>query len=137
MGEWATVADAEEVGVLLAWENRDKVALGSQGVIQRIWNLQYVQPRSWIEETLVEQIRERPRTLMWVRGHQGVRGNEEADRRAGMEVELGWRMQKIVIAATPAGIKQEFPIYPKALAHLKWSSMALKGLVYMVTDKGP
>jgi len=40
LGEWATVADAEEVGVLLAWENYDRVALDSQWVIQRIWNLQ-------------------------------------------------------------------------------------------------
>jgi len=26
LGEWAMVADAEEVGVLLAWENYDRVA---------------------------------------------------------------------------------------------------------------
>ena len=42
LGEWATVADAEEAEVLLAWEDCDKVALDSQGVIQRIWDLQYV-----------------------------------------------------------------------------------------------
>jgi len=36
LGEWATVADAEEIGVLLAWEDKDVVALDSQGVIQRI-----------------------------------------------------------------------------------------------------
>jgi len=69
-------------------------------------------------------------------GHKGVRGNEEADMRAGTEVEMGWRLQKTVIA-TPAGIKQEFQIYPKAPAHLKWSPMAVEGLVYMVTDKEP
>jgi len=48
---------------------------------------------------------------------------------------MGRRTQKTAIA-TPAGIKQEFPIYPKAPAHMKWSPMAVKGLVYMVTDKG-
>jgi len=64
--EWVTVADAEEIGVLLAWEGRGRVyvALDSQGVIQRIWNLQNCQSRSRIEETLVKQMRERPRALM-------------------------------------------------------------------------
>jgi len=47
---------------------------------------------------------------------------------------MGWRLQKTGMA-TPAGIKQVFPIYPKASANLKWSSKAVKGLVYMVTDK--
>jgi len=56
--------------------------------------------------------------------------------RAREEVKMGRRMQKTVVA-TPAGIKQEFPAYPKAPAHLKWSPNALKGLVCMVTDKGP
>jgi len=45
-----------------------------------------------------------------------------------MEVGMGWRLQKI---------KQEFPIYPGAPAHLKWSARAVKGLVYMVTGEGP
>ena len=54
------MADAEEVGVLLAWENSDVVALDSQGVIQRITNLKYTPPRSWIEEGLVARMRERP-----------------------------------------------------------------------------
>jgi len=59
---------------------------------------------------------------------------EEADERARSEVEMGWRLQKMVIAM-PAGIKQEFPIYPTMPAHLKWSSKAAKGQVYIVTDK--
>jgi len=73
---------------------------------------------------------------MWVKGHQGERGNEEADRRANFEVEMGWRMHKTAIA-TLAGIKQEFPIYPKAPAHLKWSAKAVKGRVYVVAGGGP
>jgi len=65
------------------------VALDSQGVIQKIWSLKYGQPRSWIEEALVELMKQRPRTLMWVRGHQGERDNEAADRRAKMGVDMG------------------------------------------------
>ena len=111
------------------------MALGSQGVIQRTCSLQFEQPQSWIEEALKVQMQQRPKTLMWVTGHQGERGNEEADSRARKEVEMGWRLQKIVIV-TPAGVEQEHPMFPKVPAHLRWSRRALRGLVYMVTDKG-
>jgi len=71
-----------------------------------------------------------------VRGHQRIARNEEADRRAKLEVAMGWRMHKPDIV-TPAGIKQAHSIYPKAPAHLRWPTRAIKGLVYIVTDKGP
>jgi len=38
---------------------------------------------------------------------------------------------------TPAGIRQAFPLHSKAPDHLKWSRVALRGLTYLVTDKGP
>jgi len=66
----------------------------------------------------------------------GVRGNEEADRRAKAEVIAGERRSAAGIA-TPWGIKQEFPLYPRAPAHISWTAAARRGLVYMVTDKGP
>jgi len=46
---------------------------------------------SWIEERLKMQVMERPRAVMWVKGHQGTAVNEEADRRAKREVEMGIR----------------------------------------------
>jgi len=135
LGEWATVTDAEEAGVMRAWEAGMRVvALDSQGALQRIANLRYERPRSWIEERLVQLMRREPRTLMWVRGHQGVQGNEEADRKAKRTVRAG---RKTPGVATPQGIKQEFPVYPRAPAHFGWTANALRGLVYMVTDKGP
>ena len=66
----------------------------------------------------------------------GIRGNGEADARAKKEVWMGQRMLKPDIV-TPAGIRQAYPIHPKAPAHLQWSRMALRGLTYMHTDKGP
>jgi len=51
--------------------------------------LKHQAPHSCIEEKLAEQMAERPGRLMWVRGHQGEAGNEEADRGAKQEV-CGW-----------------------------------------------
>ena len=136
LGTLATIADAEELGVSMAWEQHDTVALDSMGVIQRIQKLRDVQPRSWIEERLVQQMTERPRTLMWVKGHDGVEGNEEADARAKRGVREGKRMHKPDIA-TPAGIRHAFRIHGKTPAHLGWNSTAVRGLTYMITDKGP
>jgi len=67
------VADAEEARVILAWEESDRVALDTPGIIQRIWNLHFELPRLWIGGALVEQVKQRPSALMWVKGHQGVK----------------------------------------------------------------
>ena len=37
---------------------------------------------------------------------------------------------------TPAGIRQDFPIHTKR-KHLGWSRKAVKGLTYILTDRGP
>jgi len=87
------------------------IADASQGVMRRILSLVDQPSRSWIVEKLVGQIIERPRRLMWVRGHtgSGIEGNEALDRRAKMEVRMGKRMHLPDIA-TPVGIRQAFPL---------------------------
>jgi len=138
LGTMATIGDAEVLGVSLAWERHEVVTLDSKGVMQRIQGLMQQQPRSWIEERLVKQMTERPRPrmLMWVKGHEGVKGNETADAKAKAEVDMGMRMHKSDIA-TPAGIRQAYRVHGGAPAHLQWTRQAIRGLTYMVTDKGP
>ena len=120
----------------MAWEIHDVVALDSKGVIQRIQGLVHQMPRPWIEERLARQMIERPRTLMWVKGHNGVEGNEQADTRAKREVWLGERMHWPDIV-TPAGIRQAYPLHARAPEQLSWPRQALRGLTYLETDKGP
>lgn len=62
---------------------------------------------------------ERPRTVMWVKGHQASRGNEEADKRAMQEVRMGIRMHTPDIAIL-AGIREAHPIHRRAPRHLGW-----------------
>jgi len=136
LGSMATIADAEALGVAMAWETCDVVALDSLRVIQRMHNLVDQAPRSWVQERLARQVAERPRVLMWVKGHSGVAGDEAADARAKKEVWMGTRMLKPDIC-TPAGNRQASLLHSKAPKHMGWSRMVLRGLTYLVTDKGP
>jgi len=88
----------------MPWEAHGVVALDSKGVIQRIQGLVHQMPRSWVEERLVRQMIEHPRTLMWVKRHDGVAANEEADTRAKREVWMEERMHWPDVV-TPAGIR--------------------------------
>jgi len=74
--------------------------------------------------------------LLWVRGHQGTEDNEEADYRAKIAAKSGRLMNQPSIA-TPAGIRQTFKLYQPSTQARWWYKDTLKGLTYIVTDKGP
>ena len=73
---------------------------------------------------------------MWVKGHDGVEGDGQADRRAKQEVWMGERMHWPDVI-TPVGIRQAYPLHATAPEHLSWPRQALRGLTYLETDKGP
>jgi len=52
-------------------------------------------------------------------------------------VRYGWGSGCTGLTVTPAGIRQAFPLHDQAPSHLKWNRVALRGLTYLVTDKGP
>jgi len=57
--------------------------------------LDYTEPRLWIEEELQELSRGRHRKLVYVKGCNGSKGNEEADRM--VRRLIGVLMQKLAI----------------------------------------
>ena len=133
LGLHATVMDAEMTGVLLALRNGHScIALDSQGAIQRLSQL-YTQPaRSWIELQLQKE-NKAGCTLMWVRGHAGTKGNEEADRRAKIRA-YGGRVMSEPNLLTLAGIRHDHRIHSKG-EHLNWTRKQLRGLTFITTDQ--
>ncbi|KAF8424370.1 hypothetical protein EV426DRAFT_712188 [Tirmania nivea] len=68
-------------------------------------------------------------------GHSEVEGNERADRKAKEMAWVGKRMLRPDFI-TPAGIRQAFPM-GRPSKQTKWNWEALRGLTYVVTDRGP
>jgi len=141
LGSYGTVMDAEMIGIASAWEEGyTTLASDSQAAIKRCVNLttRVHEGRSWIDEKVTKVANEcglaKP-TMTWVKGHSGVAGNEEADRRAKEKVAEGvWNSDRSI--ARPAGIRQTYPLY-RGEPHMKWDRDDLRGLTYLHTDKGP
>ena len=92
---------------------------------------------SWIDEKIMKAMEksEGRLTLMWVKGHSGVEGNERVDKRAKEWVMKGqWESEPSI--ATPAGIRQAYPLFRRE-PDMKWNRPELKGLSYLHTDRGP
>ena len=54
-----------------------------------------------------------------------------------LELRPALRKHKAGRPPAPAGIRQAYRLHGGTPAHLSWSRWAIRGLTYMVTDKGP
>lgn len=117
-------------------EGYEVVASDSKAAIRRCINIsrgtQWV--RSWVDEEVLESTRGGVLQLVWVRGHSGVEGNEEAGNRAKEAARGGkWMLDPSI--AIPAGIRLAYPLYTRT-PQLEWDREALRGLTYLHIDRG-
>ena len=73
--------------------------------------------------------------MMWVKGHAGNKGNEEADKKAKLRA-YGGRVMQSANLITPVGIRHDHRIHSKQ-EHMNWTRKQLRGLSFIITDRGP
>jgi len=74
--------------------------------------------------------------LMWVGGYGGVEDNKRTDARAKMAVFEGrWLLEPSL--ATPAGLRSAYPLFGGREKYHSWDRDAMRGLMYLYTDRGP
>ena len=157
LGPHATSGDAEMQGILLALQitsNLDQVLLlsDSQASIATLHKLaQGSQPtRSDIESQIKHELAKRAAAQMdtgvsWVRSYIGIKGNEVADREAGLCSYSGQLLSK-PYTATEAGIRQHTKqarasarIVPSTGIgnQMTWPRQALSAYTWARTNRGP
>ena len=91
LGRYATVMDADLLGVAMGWEIGDLGITDSQAAIGRIKNMQLDGARGWVEQRAEAAASQIEKKIAWVKRHSGVMGNKLADLRAKKEVWKGSR----------------------------------------------
>ena len=119
LGRFATVMDAELLGVAMAWRLSETAITDSQAAIGCTQNLQFSPARSWIEGQVLDSSSGANKSIMWVRGHSGVAGSELADYKAKEGVALGRGLGHRE-TSTPAGARHKFRISWKTPWTMKW-----------------
>jgi len=123
------------------------IASDSMAAIHTVWNLSKGTPPRFHIERRIKDILASPEKdvgILWTRGHVGIHGNEEADKRPEFQALLGE-----IQGATQTGIEEGLRALGKALRkearhepgfgqrRTSWDRHALSAFTSLRTDKGP